>query len=127
MGLTKGQKFKLTDEVRLKIEEAAAMDCSVPEMALWANVSRASVYNWLKDDPEWASRIDDLRAKPFLKARNTIIGDLDKTETAKWYMERKKKLEFAARTEHTGADGKELTVNIVKYNDAADDSPPVQS
>ena len=43
-----------------------------------------------------------------LKARNTIVKSLDNPKDAQWYAERKAKKEFAPRSEHTGAEGKDL-------------------
>ncbi|HAW52213.1 MAG TPA: hypothetical protein DCX54_07795 [Flavobacteriales bacterium] len=121
-GVPTGTMVKLTPERRLKLEEAASLDCSVPEMALWANVSRATVYNWMKQDPELKERLDSLRETPFLKARTTIVDNLDKADTAKWYLERKKKKEFAQRQEHTGADGKDLPTPIIDLNGLRSDN-----
>lgn len=42
---------------------------------------------------------------PVLKARQTLVKDLDSPDSAKWYLERKKKKEFSTRQEMTGEDG----------------------
>jgi hypothetical protein len=94
MGLVKNQKLSMTPEVIAKLEEAAAMDCSIPEMAFFAGISRQTLHNWLRDLPDLKERLDELRNKPVLKARSTIIEYLGKEETAKWYLEKKKKDEF---------------------------------
>lgn len=99
---------KRTVEVTNKIEEVAALDGSVEEMAYYAGVHRDTLYLWLKQDKEFSDRIQELRERPVLKARQTIVKSLDTPDGAKWYLERKKKLEFSTRSEHTGADGKDL-------------------
>lgn len=114
---------KLTPEVLRKLEEGAALDCTIGEMALWADISRQTLYNWLEHDPDLKERLDKLREKPMLKARNTIIKNLDTVETAKWYAERKSKKEFAQRSELTGAEGTALQINVVAYNPNANDNP----
>lgn len=86
---------RLTPEVLQKIEEAAMMDCTMAEIALFANVSSSSLYNWLESDPSFRERLDKLRQTPILKARGTITKNLHKEDIAKWYLERKKKVEFA--------------------------------
>lgn len=107
---------KLTPETLQKIEEAAAMDCTMPEIALFANVSVSSLYNWMESDPKFKERLEELRANPILKARSTIVKGLNQADNAKWYLERKAKKEFAQRQEMTGADGKDLPTPIINLN-----------
>lgn len=106
---------KLTDEVRRKIEEAAAMDCSVEEIAFFADIHRDTLHSWLRDDPKFSDRINELRNKPILAARATILKAI-KTDkgTAAWYLERKRKKEFAERKEVTGKDGEPLFDEEIK-------------
>jgi hypothetical protein len=103
-----GRPTKMTEEVIRKIEEVAALDGSVAEMAYYAGVHVDSVYTWLKDNKEFSDRITALRERPVLKARQTIVKALDQPDYAMKYLERKKKNEFSTRTENTGADGKDL-------------------
>lgn len=109
-----GRPTDKTEENIRKIEEAAALDCSIEEMALYANVHRATIYRWLAEDKEFSDRIETLRATPFLKARRTIEKSLDNPQYAFEYMKRKKKNEFSERLEQTGADGKDLPTPIIK-------------
>lgn len=46
-------------------------------------------------------------------------GETDDTrkETTRWWAERKMKADFSTRQESTGADGEQLTIQIVKYGD----------
>jgi len=67
-----GRPTEKTPEVIRKIEEAAAMDCSMEEIAFFANIHRATLYRWIKEDKELKDRIDELKQTPFLKARQTI-------------------------------------------------------
>jgi len=110
-----GRPTEFTDEVVKKLEEAFALDCTVLEACFYANISRQTYYNNVDEKEEAGSkkrelfdRFEELRQRPFLKARQTIVKNLDQPEHAKWYMERKKKIEFAGRTEMTGAEGKDL-------------------
>lgn len=116
-----GRPTKLTDEVRKKMEEVAALDGTVEEMAYYCDVSRQTIYQWLKDDPEFSDRIERLRERPILKARQTITKSLETPQGAQWYLSRKKKKEFAERLEQTGADGKELPQPIINvFRDNSD-------
>lgn len=105
----RGPKTKLTEDVRRKLEEAAALDCTVEEMAFYAGIHKDTYYEWIKADPELSDRLASLREQPVLSARATIIKAIktDK-QTAQWYLERKRKKEFAERKEHTAADGEPL-------------------
>lgn len=108
-----GRPAEKTDEAIRKIEEVAALDGSIEEMAYYAGIHRATLYRWLEDDKDLNDRIQALRERPILKARQTIVKSLDNPVSAQWYLSRKKKKEFAERTELTGADGKDLPTPIL--------------
>jgi len=93
---------KKTDEVIRKIEEVAALDGSVEEMAFYAGVHPDSVYAWLKEDKEFSDRISALRERPVLKARQTIVKSLDDPNMAFKYVEKKRRKEFGATLELSG-------------------------
>lgn len=103
-----GRPTKMTPEVVTKLEEVFALDGTVEEACFYAGISRNAYYEWIKAKPELNDRFEELRQRPFLKARQTIVKNLDQPEHAKWYMERKKKLEFAQRNEMTGKNGEAL-------------------
>ncbi len=111
-----GRPTEKTEENIRKIEEAAAMDCSIEEMALHADIHRATLYRWLSEDKEFSDRIEVLKSTPYLLARTTIIKAIkDNPQYAFEYMKRKKKNEFSERLENTGADGKDLQPVLVKF------------
>ncbi len=100
-----GRPTTFTDEVIRKLEEAFALDCTTEEACFYADIARSTYYDNVKLRPDLSDRFEELKQRPFLKARQTIIKNLDIPEHAKWYMERKKKKEFAQRQETTGAEG----------------------
>lgn len=102
---TRGRKTVFTPEVCKKIEEVAALDGSISEMAYYADVSRQSIYNYFKENPDFLDRIEKLREKPVLLARQTIIKSLTQPHNAFKYVERKRAKEWAPQTkvEHSGA------------------------
>ena len=111
---------KLTDDVRVKLEQAAAIDASVEEMAYYCDVSRQTIYQWLKDDPELSDKVERLRNKPVLKARQTVASKLeDSYQNSMDYLKRKKKIEFGDNIDHT-TDGKPLTVQVINYANTTD-------
>lgn len=104
-----GRPTKKTEQVVKKLEEAAALDCTIEEMCFYAGISKQTYYDYLKADPELSDRLAALREEPVLHARQTIVNALKKNpQTAAWYLERKRKKEFAERKEHTAADGEPL-------------------
>jgi len=111
-----GRPTEKTEETIRKIEEAAALDCSIEEMASFAGIHRATLYRWMEEDEEFKDRISELKLKPFLKARTTIIKNLDNPQYAFEYMKRKKKDEFSDRSELTGADGGDLKIEMINYD-----------
>lgn len=106
-----GRPTKFTDEVRKKIEEVASLDGTLEEMAMYSDISRQTLYEYLEADPVFADRINALRQKPILKARNTIIHNLAEVHNAQWYLERKAKKEFAPKAE-IDVNAKILVMNI---------------
>ena len=119
---------KLDDITVKKIEEALALDCSIEETCLMANISKQTYYNWTASFPELKERFDLLRATPFLKARQTINNSLSNPQYAFEYMKRKRKGEFSERTELGGIDGKDLQPVLVKFIDNENDrnTPRIQ-
>ena len=103
----------MTEITIKKLEEAFAIGCSDVEACLMANISTVTLYAYQKNNPEFINRKETLKEKPFLKARKTIVDDLDDVNTAKWYAERKKKEEFSSRSELTGKDGTDLVKPIL--------------
>ncbi len=95
-----GRPSVFTEEVVRKIEEVAALDGSVEEMAYYAGIHPDSIYTHFKINKEFSDRIKALRERPVLKARQTIVKALDDPQNAQWYIARKRKKEFAERVEN---------------------------
>ena len=102
-----------TPETRQKIEEATALDASIEEVAFWANISRETYYQIIKKDKVFSDRLDALRNRPVLKARQTVVQALNNPVHAFEYLKRKRKAEFSERLEQTGADGQPLMGNLL--------------
>ena len=103
-----GRPTKMTTEVVLKLEQAFLIGANDSLACSYAGISRNTFYEYLKKNPNYQDRIDDLRNMPKLKALQTVENKIHDIDTAKWYLERKMKEEFASRTEQTGANGKDL-------------------
>jgi hypothetical protein len=111
-----GRPTVMTPETVAKLEQAFAIDATVEEACSYAEISRDAFYDYLKKEPTFSDRIAELRERPVLKARQTIVKSLDQPQHAQWYIARKKKKEFAERIENTGADGKDLPIMGIVIN-----------
>ena len=107
-----GRPTVMTKEICQKIEEVASLGGTFEEMAMYADITRQSIYAYMEEHPEYSDRIDALREKPILKARNTIMADMDTPDTAKWYLERKRKSEFGPKVEVEGII-KHILVDVI--------------
>jgi len=116
-----GRPTVMTEETVSKLKQAFLMGCDVTEACAYAEISRESYYSYCEKKPDFLTKVEDWRQNPILKAKATVYKNLDQTETAKWYLERKKKSEFAQRSEFTGAEGKELQPILVKFLNGKDD------
>lgn len=111
---TRGRKTVFTKEVIGKIEEAAALDASVEEMAMYAGINKETLYKKLQTDEVFFQRIEELRLRPILAIRQTVVAHAKLNyNNGIDYLARKRKKEFSLRTEHTGADGKDLPTPIM--------------
>jgi hypothetical protein len=125
MGTHLGSHPKLTPAVRKKLEDAAALDATWEEIALYADISKPTLYDWMATVPGLKDRLNDLRNRPVLKARNTVIKALDDPHYAFRYLSKKKRAEFGddeevkASVTATAADGTsvDLTLRVRKYED----------
>lgn len=73
------------------------MGCPDCEAASLADISASALSEYLRNHPKVSAEKEKLLNKPFLAARNCIMRSIaagDK-ETARWYMERKRKKEFS--------------------------------
>lgn len=111
-----GRPTVMTDEVVLKLEQAFAIDASVEEACSYADISRNTFYLWLKENPEYKDRIDELRQRPVLKARQTVVQSLNEPLFAFKYLERKRKKEFGNSVDVT-SDGKVLPTPLLHVLD----------
>ena len=97
----RGRKTVMTPEIINKLEQAFSMGCSDLEACLFADIGKTTLYNYQNENPEFVERKEKLKEKLVLKARTVIAESLNKQDenTAKWYLERKKKEEFSTKVE----------------------------
>lgn len=98
----------MTPDTITKLESIFAIGGTDKEACAYANIGMQTLYNYQIANPEFVDRKEALKEKPFIKARKTIIDSLNDPHHAQWFMERKRKHEFAQRSELTGAEGKAI-------------------
>lgn len=113
-----GPESKMTEDVLARLRQAFLMGYDDEEACAFAEINPSTLYRYQKDNPEYASEKARWKQNPILKAKATIYGALSEKETAKWYLERKKKSEFAQRNELAGPDGEKLAFKVVHGEDS---------
>lgn len=107
-----GRPERFNDKILESLRNAFAIGCTDEEACAYANIPTTTFYDYLKRHPDFSEERNKLKQKPILLAKQTIINDLKSVDSAKWYLERKKKDEFSLRQEVTGNDGNEIKVVI---------------
>ena len=123
--------------VLTKLYECWACDATDAEAAFFAEISTASLSRYLDAHPAIAERKAALKERPILLARRAILGAFDghpvkvvqgkgkrkrtitvpapiNADLALRYVERKRKAEFAPRSEVSGPDGKSLPASSIQ-------------
>lgn len=120
-----GRPTIMTPELVNKLETAFSMGCTDLEACLFANISKQTLYNYQDKNPEFVDRKAMLKEKLILKARSVIAESLNKKDenTAKWYLERKRKDEFSAKSENdVNINIKQALVEFVDGKSKSSDS-----
>ena len=89
---------KFTPETINKLEQAFAIDCSIAEACFYADISVETYYTWCEKHAELSERLQRLRLRPILAARQKIVTAITNgpgTADAWQYLIRKRKEEFA--------------------------------
>jgi hypothetical protein len=109
-----GRPTICTPETVHKLETAFALGCTDHEACLFANISPATLYNYQNDNPQFLDRKQALKESPILKARTELVKGLEgNPELALKFLERKKRDEFALKTE---IDQATVVVQITKQD-----------
>ncbi len=99
---------------------ALCIGSTISEACSHAGITEQGYNLWVANMPEelrldWKFLVEKWQREMILKARNTISNDLEEPSTAKWYLERKRRNEFATRTEQ------ELK-KVEKFTDVSDEA-----
>ena len=98
-----GRKTLMTAATVNKLEEAYLMGCSDLEACLFADISRQTLYNYQKKNPEFVERKERLKTNPIMRAKKVQLKDLDgeDSQIAQKVLDRHEGKKVAV----TGADG----------------------
>lgn len=108
---------KIIDKYMLgKIEQAARRGLNNEQISLSVGINPDTLYEYLKNNPDFSVRFDLLKNSVLIKARENIadaIQDKD-GDTSRWYLERRDK-DFKPKqeTENTGT----INVNVINFAD----------
>jgi len=104
-----GRPTVMTEKTLALLKEAFEWGCPDIEACLHAEISQDALYDYQRAHPEYSKYKEQLKKTPSFKARKTVVKEVEtNAELAMKYLERKEKGEFSPRSEHTGADGKDL-------------------
>ena len=115
-----GRPSKIDEATIQKLEYAFSIGCTALEACCHADISKTAYYDYLKRNPEFTDRVELLKEKLPLKAREVIKTELETGDahTAKWFLERNKRKEFSTQQNIEQTTDLEITDNrdIEKYS-----------
>lgn len=93
----------MTELVLDKLRQAFLIGATNLEAAHYAGITEKTLYNYIEKHPEYLQQIEAWKSEPILKAKQTIIKNMDDTKNAQWYLERKAK-DFKQKVEVEGGE-----------------------
>jgi len=108
-----GRPSLMTPEVIAKLEQAFANAFTDDQACIVVGISKNTLYDYIKINPDFRNRKEELKKRPDIKAKTKVIEAINKGDitSAKWWLERKCKDEFSLKTE-TQLSG-EVTERVV--------------
>ena len=103
---TLGRPSKLTPEILETLREAFTFGCSDREALLYVQdkhdlyIAESTLYDYQNREPEFLEQKRRLKERPTMKARSEVVKGLENNpEFSLKYLERKRRKEFAIRSE----------------------------
>ena len=115
-----GRPTKMTKETVDKLEYAFSIGCSDLEACVYADICKQTLYTYQSSNKDFLDRKELLKENPALKAREMVYSNITADiDTAKWYLERKKKSEFSpqANVKLTGDANEPVQVVYIDPDD----------
>lgn len=109
----------ITVEKLHDLKFAFCIGATTVEACGYADITEQGYNKWLRNMPEdlqleWKFLVEQWKRDLVLKARHSVFCEMDDPNMAKWYLERKRRDEFATRTEQ------ELK-KVEKFSDVSDE------
>ena len=87
-----GDIIKDNPDIKAILIDGFSRGLTDSEACLRAGISKTTLFDYIKQDPEFGEHKEELKKNPIVKAKLHVESELDKdTTTAKWYLERKTK------------------------------------
>jgi len=110
-----GRPTKYNDTVVERITQALRAGNTRRASCAYAGISEDTLSTWMKQKPDFADAIEKAEADAEVRNVAIIQRTADTTwQAAAWWLERRRKGDWSARTEMTGADAGPLKI-IVEY------------
>jgi len=103
------------DEVIEILKPYFKQGCNVTKACSYAGIARTTVQTWIEQDDLLRLKIENWQNEPNHMARSNWIAKMaegDYQASVEW-LKRREKDDFSERSEHTGADGKDLPTPIL--------------
>lgn len=96
-----GRPSAMTDEVLTKLQYAYEIGSTDREACLFAGIGMSTLYEYKKFNTAFAEKIDDWKDKPIFISRQAVLQQIQSGDgdLALKYLERKKKDEFAPKSD----------------------------
>jgi hypothetical protein len=111
-----GRPTVINETVLQKLEEAFLNGATDRQAVFLANISEGTLYNYIKDNPDFGERKELLKQQVAYRAKQVIKDAIESNDkdTSKWYLERKDK-DFKNKTDITTDD---KPINDLNYEQA---------
>ncbi len=112
-----GRPTVMTPEVVANLEIAFSNGATDEQACFIAGISKNSLYDYIKENPEFGNRKESLKDMIKYRAKKVVKDEIDKgnINQANWYLERKDK-DFKAKQDIT-TDDQPLSPVLVKFLD----------
>lgn len=96
-----GRPTKMNEETVKKLLDAFSYGFTDIEACVYADISRETLYAYIRKNPSFSDTKEALKNKPQIKAKMNIVWAINKWELndSKWYLERKSRDEFSLKQE----------------------------
>jgi len=119
----------MTPEVISKLEEAYLCNATDLEACFFANISKDTLYRYMKKHPEFSERKAQLKNSVKFQAKRNVKAAIDKgdIQQSNYVLDRLAKSEgYTTRTELTGAEGKDLSISVINYGNNSPSQLPAK-